>query len=434
MANILRHEMYVKSNVADNNNKFWEIKLMDDFSVHVKNGRVGSSGQVQPVKNFSNKESAELFFDKKIKEKASDRKGYVRFKGLLDSGITESSTVTVNSSNLEDIAVKEIESSSSETVNLIKYLSKRNIHNITSATTMTYDTTQGTFKTPLGIVTQEGIDEARVLLNELVPYVEKQQYSNNQFIDKLQQYIQLIPRKVGRKLLAEELFPNTSVFQQEGQILDALDASLQSVLSGTKYPVSDKPRSKLFNVKIELLNNQKEFDRIDRLYRSTKLKMHTSFNLKIKTIYTVQIEHMKNAYEKKSKIITTNNWELWHGSRVENVLSILKGGLIIPKSSAAHVTGRLYGDGIYGSDMSTKALNYAQGYWGHGKKDNNCYMFLVNFLMGKYFTPSGRYHSYPNAGYDSTFAKAGQSGVLNNEMIIYSLDQCNINYLVEFTD
>ena len=51
-----------------------------------------------------------------------------------------------------------------------------------------------------------------------------------------------------------------------------------------------------------------------------------------------------------------NVMELWHGTRVENVLSILKGGLIIPKSSAGHVTGRMFGDGVYFSDQSTNPL------------------------------------------------------------------------------
>jgi poly [ADP-ribose] polymerase len=54
--------------------------------------------------------------------------------------------------------------------------------------------------------------------------------------------------------------------------------------------------------------------------------------------------------------------------------------------------------------------------------------------MGKYYIPtsSGR-GSYPVPGYDSTWAKAGQSGVINHEMIIYKLNQCNLTYLVEFS-
>jgi poly [ADP-ribose] polymerase len=61
-------------------------------------------------------------------------------------------------------------------------------------------------------------------------------------------------------------------------------------------------------------------------------------------------------------------------------------------------------------------------------------MFLADVAMGRSFVPSGygSRHSYPAPGYDSTFAKAGQSGIHNNEMIVYSTHQCNLTYLVEF--
>lgn len=435
MSTLVKHEMYVKANVAGNNNKFWEIKLFDDFSVHVRNGRIGGNGQNQKPKEFGSMEEAERFWDKKVREKTSARKGYVKFQGILESGTdSSSSTQTVKvKGDVGDIAVKEI-GSSSEASKLIRYLSKRNIHNITSATTMTYDTSQGTFRTPLGIVTQSGIDEARTLLDELVPYVKKGQYTNSTFIETLQQYIQFIPRKVGRKLDPEELFPSMDTFQQEGQILDALDASLQSVMStpdddGKKK--SNKP--KLFNVKLDVLDDKKAFKRIEKFYFGTRNRMHTSYNLKPKKVYTVEIEHMHNAFNNKGKKVG-NIKELWHGTRVENVLSILKGGLIIPKSSAGHVTGRMYGDGLYFSDQSTKSLNYAQGYWGGGSRDNNCFMFLCDVAMGKEYYPSGPSRNFPKSGYDSTFAKAGKSGVMNNEMIVYKLNQANLTYLVEFSD
>jgi len=161
MAKLVKEEMYVKSNAAGNNNKFWEIKLYDDFSVHIRNGRVGGNGQIQTPKEFGSMEDAEAFWDKKTKEKLSSRKGYTKFKGIL----TESNEVNVTSSqNLADIALKQINlSSCSETASLIKYLTKKNIHNITSATTITYNADSGLLKTPLGIVTQEGLDEARLL-------------------------------------------------------------------------------------------------------------------------------------------------------------------------------------------------------------------------------------------------------------------------------
>ena len=59
-------------------------------------------------------------------------------------------------------------------------------------------------------------------------------------------------------------------------------------------------------------------------------------------------------------------------------------------------------------------------------------MFLSDVAMGKYYVPSGPSSNLPKKGYDSTFAKAHKSGVMNNEMIVYKLNQCNLTYLVEF--
>ena len=127
--------------------------------------------------------------------------------------------------------------------------------------------------------------------------------------------------------------------------------------------------------------------------------------------------------------------EMFHGSRVHNILSILKGGLVIPKSNASHVTGRLFGDGVYFSPTkSSKSLNYSYGYWDGKSRDNFCFLFLADVAMGKSYVPSGRGDgNYPKRGFDSVWAKESKSGVMNDECIVYETNQCNLKYLVEFS-
>jgi poly [ADP-ribose] polymerase len=126
-----------------------------------------------------------------------------------------------------------------------------------------------------------------------------------------------------------------------------------------------------------------------------------------------------------------NMQELWHGTKKSNIISIFKNGFVIPPQNAKHCTGRMFGTGIYLSDQSTKALNYSYGWWS-GSRDKNCYMFLCDVMMGREYIPSGSCSSRP-FGYDSIFAKAGKSGVINNEMIV-PLGQVNPKYLVEFSE
>jgi len=112
-------------------------------------------------------------------------------------------------------------------------------------------------------------------------------------------------------------------------------------------------------------------------------------------------------------------------------LSILKGGLVIPPSSSSHVTGRMFYNGIYFSDQSTKALNYATSFWG-SSDIGRYFMFMADVSMGKYYVPSGPRSCLPPAGYDSYFAQGRKSGVQNNEMIVFKTSQVNLRYLVEF--
>ena len=160
--------------------------------------------------------------------------------------------------------------------------------------------------------------------------------------------------------------------------------------------------------------------------------MHTSHRYKLKTIYKIDIKTVIEAFNNKGKKVG-NIKELFHGSKCSNVLSILRQGLIIPPSSANYCTGRLAGDGCYGSDISSKALNYSTNFWTSGGSINRIFMFLCDFAMGKIYRSRG-YGDYktPESGYDSTFMEGGKYGLHNNEMIVYNVDQVNLKYLLEF--
>ena len=92
----------------------------------------------------------------------------------------------------------------------------------------------------------------------------------------------------------------------------------------------------------------------------------------------------------------------------------------------------MYGDGAYFSDQSTKSLNYAYGYWDNSTRDDNCFMFLNQVAMGNIYYPRSPFRGLPPSGYDSTFAEAGKSGVINNEMIVYNTAQIKPTHLIEF--
>jgi len=239
-------------------------------------------------------------------------------------------------------------------------------------------------------------------------------------------------------LSLEGVIPNDTALKKQNDVLDSLQASLATMLTAPPVPgKKDQPTAlpKVFAAKIELVTSPQIIRLIVNMYEKSMNTGHQSSHLQVKKVFAITIDPLVEAFEKNGKN-KGNIQQLWHGTRVSNVLSIIKSGLIIPPQSAPHCTGRLYGAGIYFSDQSTKSLNYAYGYWDGKSKDENCFMFIADVAMGKSWTPTGPMyngHTYANKnGFDSCFAKGRMSGVQNNEMIIYNTFQCNLVYLVEF--
>ena len=435
MSNVIREAKYIKSDVVKNNNKFWYITEYDDCSILLHWGRVGDDGQKKP-KPFSSQSAASSFFDKKCREKEKSRNGEIPYRPLNVIGgsenIVQGSTKKIADSKVKEIAKKQIKTNNPTVIKLIEYFSKVNAHNITQATggQITYNDTTGLFSTPLGIVTQENIDDANDILLEIGDLVADSKYGVK-LKNRTNDYLMLVPQNIGRKQLdLQDFWADVAAVQQQKSIVDSLQASLVSATSTGSKKKTKTPEKKVFDVELFLVKDKKVIDRIKKKYNKTRQSMHSCNNLKVKTVYTVQIGNMKRGFD-GCKV--GGKMELWHGTRASNVLSILKGGLVVPPASSSNVTGRMFGDGLYFSDQSTKSLNYSYGYWGGGNRDSNCFMFLADVAMGKYYVPSGSYDGpFPRNGYDSVFAKAHKSGVYNNEMIVYKLNQCNLTYLIEF--
>lgn len=435
MSTLIREEKYIKSDVNNNNNKWWTIQLFDDGTVVTKWGRVGDVGQ---SKSFPN--AGESFLEKKCREKESYRNGEIPYRKLNvinNEGIAITNKTCTPASAIKEIATKQIKTNNPTVTKLIEYLAKVNAHQINVATggKITYNDTTGLFSTPLGIITQGNIDQANDILVNIGDLVADKKY-DTKMGNLTNDYMMLVPQDIGHKRLdIKEFWADLNKVQYQKQILDNLQASLVSATTNLSAKKTiDVPEQKIFNCQLHLVEDGKDIDRVRNLYRKTKQNIHQCHHLDVKTVYSLDINIVKEAFEKDGAKMT-NVWELWHGTRASNLLSILKAGLIIPPSNASNVTGRMFGNGIYASDQSTKALNYAYGYWsGSGGHDNNCFMLLVQMAMGNYYIPTSSFSSNrAPSGYDSTFAKAHKSGVYNNEMIVYRTSQVNLTHLIEFS-
>jgi poly [ADP-ribose] polymerase len=419
-----KYAMLVKVDGDENNNKFYEIKWNEDDSVTARYGRVGTDGVVE------DKGYGEAAFDKVFKAKTSARKGYKQVDIMVSEG--GAPTGSKKQSSLADIAKRDIGNNNPVLSNLLTKLSEINRFNLLSATGGQIDIVDGEVKTALGLVTKDSIDKAREKLNDLNDIVNKtKKAKSDNYKTFLNEYLTLVPQKVPRARGWQDIFfTEVTTLDKQYELLDQLTNSIDN--AKPVIQVDSTEPQKVFGYTLSVLDDDKVLNDIEKFYKQSMNRSHACSHLSLKKVYVVTNQDKRTKYGIiRDKL--GNEKRLWHGTRAHNLLSILKGGLIIPPLNGNYtIAGRMFGNGVYFSDQSTKSLNYAYGYWNSGSGyDNNCFMLLADVAMGKSYIPKGPFSSFPK-GYDSCYAIGGQSGVQNNEMIVYDTDQFDLTYLCEF--
>ena len=419
-----RYEMLVMTNAAGNNNKFYEMKLEDNDEVIIRYGRVGANGVTE------SKGYGESTFEKVKNSKT--KKGYRPVDVVLNEGGKASSQ---HKMTLAEIAKRDIAGNNPALNALLDRLAQINRFQLLSASGGQIDIVDGEVKTALGVlISLDSIQKAKDDLQLLSEYVGKNDFSES-YVNTLQDYLTKIPQKVShRRGWDRSFFTEITTVQNQYDLLDQLE---NSVKNSQTVEVSDgveqEEIGRIFDYSLQVVEDDAEFDRINKFYNAGVQTKHVSSNRKLKNIYKMVNDEKAKLYQEFADRIG-NEMTLWHGSRACSILSILKSGLIIPPTHGGNYTisGRLFGDGIYYSDISSKALNYSVGYWGNDGIDNGTvFMFNVTAACGKQYTPSGPINKIPT-GYDSIYAIGGRSGVLNNEMIMPSTNQSRLDYLCEF--
>lgn len=443
-------------NVEGNNNKFYCIELQHNpkksqYRLFSHYGRLGLS-EVFGVRDYDHINNGpvtdisivEKEFDTIVKDKLRG-KTIKDDRGLGDKrreNYEEVSTFSpkVGSANIRDKSVQitvkaaPIDTSTIKNQKIIKIINQivdENIHNITSLTSLTL--TSNGFETPLGPITKDQVKRAETALNTLKSFLKNGKISSDVHDVRLANnlYYSLVPHQFGHKIQETDWILDDQKLMQEYDLLEQLESAVQM---GAALNQNANQRLNAIGVEIEELSDIKEYKRLKDYVDNSKAPNHRSLDVShwsVKDIFTIKIPQERSRYE-SSVSRYGNVRELFHGSKNCNILSIMKNGLIIPPCNCPTFSGRMMGNGVYFANASTKSLNYSTDFWNASHRSNykNAFLFIANVAMGKYYeTRSPQYNGAPK-GYDSVWARAGQS-LQNDEFVAFNLNQQTITYLIE---
>jgi poly [ADP-ribose] polymerase len=432
MANVVEHRKFVFARGRINSNKCWEILLYDNDDVEVRFGRVGSNMQKKIHTGAGRNEMNKLIKSKTTPKDHYDGGCYREVQTLDALGVSSGNIGAKSASTVElkSIATTQI-ATCQITRKMVEFITEVNAHNIHQATggRITYDTSAGTFKTPIGIVTSDNIDQARRVLDEITKAIHKNKFGHR-YDEMVEELLMLIPQAVPRKFVPQEFIGNIQDVQKQSDILDGLAASVQAVMTVPEGKKKTAP-PKLFDVRLTVVDDPNSIGTIQKFYDKGKKRGHQSYRLRMKHVYAIDMPVMEKAWGNDGAKMD-NIWKLWHGTKASNLLSILKSGYYIPPATASHVCGRAYGNGVYFSDSSTKSLNYAMNYW--SGRDEGRYFMLYNLVaMGRIHVATHLFSGGARPGTDSTWDKGDGEGVFQNtEMIVYRTSQILPTHLIEF--
>jgi predicted DNA-binding WGR domain protein len=323
-----------------------------------------------------------------------------------------------------------------------------------------------TLKCPLGQLTNDQVDKGRQCLVNAKQIVSSSK-DTKELLDITNQFYGLIPHNLGsgaRGQMSHLLLDTIEKIDQKEYDLDTLlDAKAIGATLGSD---STYDQYKSLDTEFVFINHtDPRFLWLDKLIQDTKASNHKHLGkIVLLNAWDIQRNNERDQFLIRAKQIASqcgkqvipdqmsivtkrtdvydktlfenaNIIPLFHGTRTQNLTGILKQGMLI-RPSGVVISGNMYGNALY-NGKSSKAINYTDirsSYWANGN-DDKAFLFVSDCALGNQFIAksSGQYTLKSIEPYHSVWAKGGQSGVINDEMMLYRTDQHNIRYLLEFT-
>ena len=380
-------------NPESNNYKFYWMKPAKD-GISVTYGRIGA-------------QKGEMFGARDVQIPYPTRMFWILYYEKLSKGYVDQSEIYLSSrtkkSSENSIVVKDERAVSIELYKQLRRYAKKVVeeHLVSSS------------------ITEAQVKKAKEIFAKLCERKTVKGFNN-----QLLALMSVSPRKAGKvnDYLAKNKKDFVSIIQREENLISAMDALVGPL------PTTDGCSFKSMGISV--------YEATPEQSKKVMDKLSPNLQQKVKKIYRIINRKHKERFDnylKKEGIKHVK--ELWHGSRNENWLSIVKNGLQL--NPDAVITGKMFGNGIYFAPSSDKSWGYTSfrgSYWARGN-ETTAFMGLYATAYGKPLDVScaGKYTQsiVKSNGKNCVHAHAGTQ-LRNDEIVYYSEDAMLLNYIVEF--
>lgn len=353
--------MLNQTNLQFNNNKYYLMQLLQDegsknYSVWLRWGRVGKSGQNSLTACGGDLGKAKDFFMKKFEDKTKNhwegRAEFEKVPGKYDMVFMDYSTST------KEETVTEVDTVATKRTCKLDVKVQSLLELICDLKAMEECVLEMKFdvrKAPLGKLTSEQIRAGYAALQKIEACL-KSKGSRKDLLDACNQFYTRIPHDFGLK--TPPMIGSEDDLKEKIALLEALSdiqiavKMVQSSTSGDEHPL-DRQYQSLHCQLQPLDTSSNEYQVVSRYLQSTHAPTHSDYTMSILDMFAVDRQGETDKFLSKIH----NRTLLWHGSRLTNWVGILSRGLRVAPPEAP-ATGYMFGKGIYFADMSSKSANY----------------------------------------------------------------------------
>jgi len=431
------------TNMGEGNNKFYNIELQrsgSQYRIYTSYGRTGAA-YVKNEDRFPSEYNADSEYQSILSSKL--KKGYREVKVATAKHASAVGQSQILSQDFAKPATVPSTTASAVTTDsrIIPLIERLYAEAGQGCQSQLHGSLKTSADNPLGTLTLGQIDAGKQVLNEVNAWLVANPHEvnklhakiiswTNDFYSAIPQQIPLRPKDpVGREQYLKQYCLNRpEILDEKYDLLDLL-AKVDDMKIGFHSNDIDKKYEETNTVYAPATAQETEYA---KTYMVNSQSKHHNWNLVPVRVWSVASRAQKNNLTYMQPI--GNIQRLFHGTGAQNVLGICRKGFLL-KPAGVYVSGKMFGEGTYFADQSTKSSQYATGRFGgyashHG---DTSFMFIVDVALGriKEYENSQWNLVKPPAGFDSVKGVKGSS-LLHNEFIVYSEKQNVITLLIEF--